>query len=85
MDKACESDKTRQLVLELEMLPVRNRLSTREYDKEMYKKRNEAERLFRRLKGLRRIFSRSDKLDCVFMFFIHFAFITDTIVSVNMP
>jgi hypothetical protein len=31
------------------------------------------ERLFRRLKGLRRIFSRFDKLDAMFMAFIHFA------------
>ena len=89
MDKAYEGNDTRQLVLELEMLPVvppkRNRLSVWEYDKEMYKKRNEVERLFRRLKGFRRIFSRFDKLDCVFMFFILFALITDTIISVNTP
>jgi len=89
MDKAYEGDETRQLVLELEMLPVvppkSNRLSVWEYDKAMYKKRNEVERLFRRLKGFRRIFSRFDKLDCVFMFFIHFALITDAIISVNTP
>ena len=30
-----------------------------EYDRAMYKRRNEIERLFRRLKGFRRIFSRS--------------------------
>ena len=61
MDKAYEGDETRQLVLELEMLPVvppkSNRLTPWEYDKEMYKRRNEVERLFRRLKGFRRIFS----------------------------
>ena len=89
MDKAYEGDETRQLVLELAMLPVvppkRHRLSKWEYDKEMYKKRNEVERLFRRLKGFRRIFSRFDKLDCVFMFFIHFALITDALISVNTP
>ncbi len=56
-----------------------------DYSKAMYKKRNEVERLFRRLKGFRRIFSRFDKLDCVFMFFIHFALITDAIISVNTP
>jgi len=89
MDKAYEGNETRQLVLALEMLPVvppkSNRLSVWEYSKEMYKKRNEVERLFRRLKGYRRIFSRFDKLDCVFMFFIHFALITDAIISVNTP
>jgi transposase len=89
MDKAYAGDETRQLVLALEMLPVvppkSNRLSVWEYSTEMYKKRNEVERLFRRLKGFRRIFSRFDKLDCVFMFFIHFALITDAIISVNTP
>ena len=47
MDKAYEGDETRQLVLELEMLPVvppkSNRLTPWEYDKEMYKRRNEVE------------------------------------------
>lgn len=70
MDKAYEGDETRQLVLDLEMIPVlppkRNRITPWEYDKELYKKRNEVERLFRRLKGFRRIFSRFDKLDVMF-------------------
>lgn len=89
MDRAYEGDETRQLVMEFEMHPVvppkSNRISPWEYSKEMYKKRNEVERLFRRLKGFRRVFSRFDKLDCVFMFFIHFALITDVLVSVNRP
>jgi transposase len=51
----------------------------------MYKQRNEVERLFRRLKGYRRIFSRFDKLDVVLMFFIHFALIVDKLISVNTP
>lgn len=63
--------------------PKVNRLSPWEYDKEMYKKRNEVERLFRRLKGFRRIFSRFDKLDVVFLFFITFALIADSLISVN--
>lgn len=89
MDKAYEGDETRQLVFDLGMIPVvppkSNRLSVWEYDREMYKKRNEVERLFRRLKGFRRIFSRFDKLDVVFKFFIHFALIVDTLISVNTP
>lgn len=89
MGKAHEGDETRQLVLELEMTPVvppkSNRLTPWEYDREMYKKRNEVERLFRRLKGFRRIFSRFEKLDVVFMFFIHFALIADALISVNRP
>jgi len=45
----------------------------------MYAKRNEVERLFRRLKGFRRVFSRFDKLDVMFMSFIHFALIFEAL------
>lgn len=83
MDKAYEGDETRQLVLELGFEPVVpskiDRLNPWEYDKEIYKKRNEVERLFRRLKGFRRIFSRFDKLDVVFSFFIFFALIFNSL------
>ena len=89
MDKAYEGDETRQLVLDFGMTPVvppkSNRVEPWEYNTEMYKKRNEVERLFRRLKGYRRIFSRFDKLDVVFMFFIYFALIADILFSVNTP
>ena len=89
MDKAYEGNETRQLVFDLGMEPVvppkKNRVTSWEYDKEMYKKRNEVERLFRRLKGFRRIFSRFDKLDVIFRFFIHFALISDALISVNRP
>ncbi|HVO23555.1 MAG TPA: IS5/IS1182 family transposase, partial [Candidatus Margulisiibacteriota bacterium] len=37
------------------------------------------ERLFRRLKGFRRIFSRFDKLDLVFIAFIYFALIVEAL------
>ena len=89
MDKAYEGDETRQLVFDLGMEPVvppkSNRLFPWEYDREIYKKRNEVERLFRRLKGFRRIFSRFDKLDVVFRFFINFSLIADKLISVNRP
>ena len=89
MDKAYEGDETRQRVLDLGMIPVVPPKSTRvtpwDYDRERYKKRNEVERLFRRLKGCRRIFSRFDKLDVVFMFFIYFALVLDALNSVNTP
>jgi transposase len=81
MDRAYEGDQTRQLALELGYIPVvppkTNRLEPWEYDRAMYKKRNEVERLFRRLKGFRRIFSRFDKLDVIFLSFIHFALIVE--------
>jgi len=79
MDKAYEGDETRKLVSELGfspvVLPKSNRTEPWEYDKELYKKRNEVERLFRRLKGFRRIFTRFDKLDVMFIGFVVFALI----------
>ncbi|PTQ78375.1 DDE family transposase [Nitrosomonas oligotropha] len=83
MDRAYEGDQTRQLALDLGYIPVvppkANRLSPWEYNHAMYKKRNEIERLFRRLKGFRRIFSRFDKLDVVSISFIYFAFIVEAL------
>lgn len=81
MDRAYEGDETRQLALELGFVPVvppkKNRVSPWEYNQEMYRRRNEIERLFRRLKGFRRIFSRFDKLDVMFTAFIQFALIVE--------
>ena len=83
MDRAYEGDETRQLALELGFKPVvppkSNRLSPWEYDRAMYRRRNEIERLFRRLKGFRRIFSRFDKLDVMFTAFIRFALIVEAL------
>jgi transposase len=81
MDRAYEGLETRQLALDLGFTPVvppkKNRPAPWEYDREMYRRRNEIERLFRRLKGFRRVFSRFDKLDVMFLAFIHFALIVD--------
>ena len=41
----------------------------------MYKRRNEVERLFRRLKGYRRVFTHYDELDVVYLGFFMFAII----------
>lgn len=83
MDRAYEGDETRQLALELGLFPVvppkSNRLCPWEYDKALYKKRNEVERLFRRLKGFRRIFSRFEKLDVMLIGFIHFVLIVEAL------
>ena len=83
MDRAYEGDETRQLVLDLGMTPVvppkANRLVKWEYDRTIYKRRNEVERLFRRLKGYRRIFSRFEKLNVMFRAFLNFALIVDMI------
>jgi len=82
MDRAYEGDETRQLALDLGYVPVvppkDNRLTPWEYDRALYTRRNEIERLFRRRKGFRRIFSRFDKLDVMFVAFITFALIVDS-------
>jgi transposase len=92
MDRAYEDNETLQLALDFGFIPVvpprPQRLEPWQYDKAMYRRRNEIERLFRRLKGFRRIFSRFDKLDLVFLAFLHFALIVEALrylVSVNTP
>ncbi len=83
MDGAYEDDQTRQLALDFGWIPVvpprRTRLEPWEYDRALYRRRNEIERLLRRLKGFRRIFSRFDKLDVMFPAFLHFALIVEAL------
>ena len=90
MDGAYEGDQTQELSRQLGYNPVvppnPNRLSPWEYDRGMYRRRNEIERLFRRIKGYRRIFSRFDKLDVLFTGFICLALIVEALrISVNTP
>lgn len=85
MDCAYEGDETRQLALDLGFIPVvpphPNRIELWRLKRALYRRRNEIERLFRRLKGFRRIFSRFDKLDLVFIAFIYFALIVEALRS----
>ena len=90
MDRAYEGDATRALAEANGFIPVvppnPKRREPWEYDKTLYKQRNEVERLFRRVKQHRRIFTRYDKLDVVFMGFILLAFVIEFIkYSVNTP
>ncbi len=92
MDGAYDDNKTLQLALDFGYIPVvpprPNRLDPWQLDRAMYRKRNEIERLFRRLKGFRRIFSRFDKLDVIFLGFLNFALIVEALRylnSVNSP
>ena len=84
MDRAYEGDKLRAAAKELGYNPVvppkKNRVDPWAYDRELYKRRNELERFFRRLKRFRRIFTRYDKLDIVFDGFILFAMFFDALV-----
>jgi len=83
MDKAYEGDETRKLAIRLGYVPVvppkSNRKEPWKYDERAYKLRNEVERLFRRIKRFRRIFTRYDKLDIMFIAFILLALIVDAI------
>ena len=65
--------------------PRSNRRHPWDYNRPIYKRRNEVERLFRRLKGYRRVFTRYDKLDVMFLAFITLALIHDTLRNVNTP
>ncbi len=83
MDRAYEGSETQRLALALGFTPVVPPLKARHdpwaYDRETYKRRNEIERLFRRLKGFRRIFTRFEKLDALYLGFILFALIVDAL------
>jgi transposase len=90
MDGAYEGDETLKLARQLGYIPIvppnPNRLHPWELDRAAYRHRNEIERLFRRLKGYRRVFSRFDKLDVLFTGFIVLALIFEALrISVNRP
>ena len=62
--------------------PKSKRLHPWDYDHAVYKKRNEIERLFRRVKDFRRIFSRFENLDALFLGFLSFALIVEALCVV---
>jgi transposase len=84
MDRAYEGDETRQKAVKQGFVPVvppkSNRKSPWEYDKELYKRRNEIERYFLRIKRFRRVFTRYDKLDVIYAGVIMFAMIFDAVL-----
>lgn len=83
MDKAYEDDETRAVAESLGLEPVVPPKSSRkrkwDFDKAKYRKRNEVERLIGRLKRYRKLFTRYDKLDVVFSFFIYLAIIVEAL------
>jgi transposase len=90
MDGAYEGDETLRLARNLGYIPIvppnPNRLNPWVLDTVAYRQRNEIERLFRRLKSYRRVFSRFDKLDVLFTGFIVLALIAEALrISVNRP
>ena len=87
MDRAYEDDKTRSLAEENGFIPVvppkKNRKEPWEYDKELYKRRNEVERFFLRLKRFRKVFTRYDKLDSIYISIVQLAMILMLYFNVN--
>lgn len=83
MDRAYEDDKTRQAAIESGFVPVvppkKNRKEPWNYDLELYKRRNEVERFFLRIKRFRKVFTRYDKLDVIYLGVITLAMIFDAI------
>jgi len=83
MDSAYQDDATRALAQAQGLIPVvppnPQRKHPWEYDKTLYKRRNCIERLFRRLKAWRRVFTRYDKLDVVFAGFVTIALIAEAL------
>ncbi len=84
MDRAYEDAETRLTAQSSGFTPVvppkKNRLDPWEYDKELYKRRNEIERYFLRIQRFRRVFTRYEKLDIMFISVILFAMIADALM-----
>jgi transposase len=83
MDSAYQDDATRSLAQDRSLVPVvppnPQRRQPWRYDKQLYRKRNRIERLFRLLKAWRRVFTRYDKLDIMFAAFITVVLIADAL------
>jgi len=74
---------TLELAASLGFIPVvppsPQRLKPWDYDKHLYRRRNQIERLFRRVKEWRRVFTRYDKFDFMFAAFITVALIAEAL------
>ena len=79
MDRAYEGKEVRDTVEEQGLIsvvpPKKNRKEPWQYDKTKYKKRNYIERLFRRVKQYRKVYTRYDKLDRMYSGFVCLALI----------
>ncbi len=83
MDSAYEGQATRELAQQLGFVPVvppnPRRKQPWGLNKQSYRRRNEVEWLFRRLKAWRRVFTRYDKLDVMFAAFITIVLIAEAL------
>lgn len=76
-DKAYDSNEivehAQENGMEVVIPPKENRKQPRALDKDRYKARHLVENLFQRMKVFRRVATRFDKLDCMFLGFVHLA------------
>ena len=83
MDRAYESNEIRALVRKQGLIPIvppkKNRKIPWKYDTEIYKRRNEIERFFLRIKRFRKVFTRYDKLDIIYISVVILALIFDAL------
>lgn len=81
MDSAYGSDDLRAAAEDRNLIPVVPAHPQRKnpwlLDKHRYRQRNEVERLFRRIKAYRRVFTRYDKLDVMYATFVSLALICE--------
>jgi transposase len=77
MDRAYEGEETREAAKSKGHEPIvpprKSRMNPWIYDKEKYKKRNMVERFFRRIKEFRKVCTRYDKTDIMYLAFVNFA------------
>jgi len=89
MDRAYCDDLTRMAAWSLRYNPIvppkRNRQKPWAHDAQAYRKRNEVERFFRRLKTYRALATRYGKLDFMFSAFVWLVCIRILLRSVNTP
>ena len=83
MDRAYEDNETQTLALMQGLVPVippkKNRKKPWQYNSEFYKRRNEVERFFLRIKRFRKVFTRYDKLDIIYFSIVTLALIFDAL------
>ena len=83
MGRAYEDNETQALALMQGLVPVvppkKNRKTPWQYDSELYKRRNEVERFFLRIKRFRKVFTRYDKLDIIYFSIVTLALIFDAL------
>lgn len=83
-DRSYDSDRIRRDLevagFEVVIPPRKNRVAPPPYDAEKYKKREKAERLINRLKRLRRVATRYEKLGSVFLAMVHLACIASILL-----